>query len=353
MGGSSNRDHEREVEVTVPATARGAFRLSTWIVRLVWVLLALLVTRMALAADEPSILERYPGRLIAVGDHRLHLHCIGHGTPTVVFESGIGGFSLEWRALQAQLATTRRVCAYDRAGYGWSDFVLTPPDAARSADELHALLTAAAEPGPYLLIGHSYGGFILRWFAYRHADALAGLVLLDSSAPEQFERLPGGALPQLPAGAPRRAMRMPQLPAGFPAEEATTALALMLLPKARLTTLAELRGFAASALALRAADMAPLRVPVLIVSRGRREFDDAAGGVASEAVWRSMQTGMTRLSAHAAQWVARGAGHLVHLERPDLVLRAVHSIAAPLNRARSPGGPRDMAFAAVLMSPPP
>lgn len=85
----------------------------------------------------------------------------------MVFESGIGGFSLEWRALQEQLAVHQRVCAYDRAGYGWSDFDAAPADAARSAEQLHSLLSKAGEAGPYLFIGHSYGGFILRWFARR------------------------------------------------------------------------------------------------------------------------------------------------------------------------------------------
>ncbi len=353
MGGSSIRSYEREVKATVPGAVRWVGKLPRWVFSLAWLVLALCVMRMAVADDEVSILDRFPGRLIAVGDHRLHLHCIGQGGPTVVFESGIGGFSLEWRALQEQLAERQRVCAYDRAGYGWSDFVDAPADAATSAEELHTLLTRAGEAGPYLFIGHSYGGFILRWFARRHASEVAGLVLLDSSAPEQFERLPAAALPEPPSGPPRRAMRMPRLPDGFPAAQSTTALALMLLPKARLATLAELRGFAASAHALTVAPVATLRVPVLSVSRGRQEFDLAAGGAASEAVWRSMQTGMRNLSPHAAQWIARGAGHLIHLDRPDLVLRAVSNIAPPARAMAASSGPPTIAFAAVLMSPPP
>ena len=239
------------------------------------------------------------------------------------------------------------------AAYGWSDFVDVPADAARSAEQLHSLLRTAGEVGPYLFIGHSYGGFILHWCARRHRSEVAGLVLLDSSAPEQFERLPAGALPALPRGTPQRTMRMPQLPAGFPSAHATTARALMLLPKARLATVAELRGFAASAHALAVAPLARLRVPVLIVSRGRQVFDAAAGGAASEVVWRTMQTGMRNLSPHAAQWIARGAGHLVHLDRPDLVLRAVTSIAPPARAMAAGSGPHTCAFAAVLMSPPP
>ncbi len=353
MGGQSIRSHEREVKATVPRTVWADYRPPRWMVSLSWLLCALCVMRMALANDEVSILDDYPGRLVLVGDHRLHLHCLGQGQPTVVFESGIGGFSLEWRALQERLAVQQRVCAYDRAGYGWSDAVNAPADAASSADELYELLSRAAESGPYLLIAHSYGGFIARWFARRHRPEVAGLVLLDSSAPEQFERLPSAALPEVPGGPPRRALRMPRLPEGFPAAQSTTALALMLLPKARLATLAELRGFAASAHALAAAPVEKLRVPVLILSRGRREFDDAAGGERSEAVWRTMQAGMTQLSSHAAQWIARGAGHLVHLDRPDLVLRAVSSIEATAGIMQSADGLRGVAFAAVLMSPPP
>jgi len=352
MSGSSIRRHEREVRVTTPHVVRLGPRSPRWIFSLTGLLLALCVMRLALA-DEPSILERYPGRLIPVGEHRLHLHCMGEGAPTVVFESGIGGFSLEWRALQEQLAVRQRVCAYDRAGYGWSDFVAAPASAEHSADELHELLSRAGESAPYLLVGHSYGGFILRWFARRHALEVAGLVLLDSSAPEQFDRLPLAALPEVPSGPPRRAMRMPQLPDGFPVAYGTSAMALMLLPKARIATLNELRGFAASAHALAVAPATRLRVPVLIVSRGRRVFDARAGGAHSEAVWRTMQTGMTALSPHAAQWIARGAGHLVHLDRPDLVLRAVSSIAPTPSALQAARAPRTLAFAAVLISPPP
>jgi pimeloyl-ACP methyl ester carboxylesterase len=336
---------EREVKVTGWA----AHGLPRWIFSLCWLVLAMGVVRTALAADEVSILERYPGRMIQVGDHRLHLMCLGQGGPTVVFEAGIGGFSLEWRTLQERLAVHQRACAYDRAGYGWSDFVDAPADAARSADELHELLNRAGERGPYLLVAHSYGGFIARWFARRHGGELAALVLLDSSSPEQFERLPAAALPTLPPGPARRAMRMPRLPDGFPAAQGTTALALMLLPKARLATLAELRGFAASAHALAALPAVPLPVPVLIISRGRREFDDAAGGTTSEALWRAMQTAMTQLSPHAAQWIARGAGHLVHLERPDLVLRAVASVTA----AGGAGALHGLSLAATANGPPP
>ena len=296
MGGSSTRSYAREVKASLAGAVKGLRKLPRWVLSLAWLVLALCIMRMAVADDEVSILDRYPGRMIALGDQRLHLYCIGQGGPTVVPESGIGGFSLEWRALQEQLALHQRVCAYDRAGYGWRDFVDVPADAARSAEQLHSLLRTAGEVGPYLFIGHSYGGFILHWCARRHRSEVAGLVLLDSSAPEQFERLPAGALPALPRGTPQRTMRMPQLPAGFPSAHATTARALMLLPTARLATVAELRGFAASAHALAVAPLARLRVPVLIVSRGRQVFDAAAGGAASEVVWRTMQTGMRNLS---------------------------------------------------------
>ena len=328
MSGSSIRRYEREVTSLAPRALVGMRKSYSWVLTLVLWGMLLCMARLAVAADEPSILDRYPGRMIALADHRIHLYCVGHGAPTVVFESRIGGFSLEWRDVQTRLAQRSRVCAYDRAGYGWSDASAQPADAARSAEELYQVLTRAAEAGPYLLVGHSYGGFILRWFARHHQEAVAGRVLLDTSAAEQFERLPAGALPLLPAAPARRAMRMPQLPDGFPAAERTTALALMLSPKARLATVAELRSFAASAHALSELPDARLVVPVLVVSRGRRVFDAAAGGAASEALWRAMQVHMTALSPRAALWVARGASHLVHLDRPDLVARAVLSIAA-------------------------
>jgi len=118
---------------------------------------------------------RPPGRLVDIEAHRLHLHCAGDGAPTVVFDATLGASSLRWSRVQPAIARVTRACAYDRAGFGWSEGGLMPRTAGRIADELHQLLEIAAVPGPYILVGHSYGGLVMRVFAARHAAAVAGL----------------------------------------------------------------------------------------------------------------------------------------------------------------------------------
>src|SRR5262245_44665980 len=99
-----------------------------------------------------------PGQMVDVGGYRLHIQCMGAGTPTVVLNSGAGGFSAEWSLIQPELAKTTRVCAFDRAGLGWSDPGPEPRTPARIADELDALLTHAGIKGPLVLVAHSAGG---------------------------------------------------------------------------------------------------------------------------------------------------------------------------------------------------
>jgi pimeloyl-ACP methyl ester carboxylesterase len=131
-----------------------------------------------------------PGQLYDVGGHRLHLDCRGHGSPTVVLSNGLGELSASWARIVGPVAETTRVCAYDRAGQGWSENAADPLDGIESADDLHTLLAEAGEQGPYVLVGHSTGGTYALTYAARYPDEVAGMVLLDSSSPEQFTRMP-------------------------------------------------------------------------------------------------------------------------------------------------------------------
>ena len=106
-----------------------------------------------------------PGQLIDVGGHRLHLHCTGSGSPTVVLEPGLGGASSDLAWIAPAVARDTRVCVYDRAGRGWSDATDGPQDAAQIAADLHTLLDRAHVPGPYVLAGHSFGGLYVQTFA--------------------------------------------------------------------------------------------------------------------------------------------------------------------------------------------
>lgn len=128
-----------------------------------------------------------PGRLVAINGHRLHIDCQGHGSPTVLLFNGLGEISATWARVTAQVSRTTRVCAYDRAGQGWSDDVDRPQDGVTAARDLHALLAAAGETGPYVLAGHSTGGPYSLTYASQYPDQVAGMVLLDSSSPEQMK----------------------------------------------------------------------------------------------------------------------------------------------------------------------
>lgn len=120
-----------------------------------------------------------PGRLIDVGRRRLHLYELGSGSPAVVLEAGIAGTSLGWALVQPEIAKFTRVCSYDRAGLGWSDTRTSPPSIADAIGDLHALLSHANIPPPYILVGHSFGGLLVRAYAHRMPEEVAGLVLLD------------------------------------------------------------------------------------------------------------------------------------------------------------------------------
>ncbi len=124
-----------------------------------------------------------PGQLIDVGGHRLHLNCTGSGSPTVILEPGLGEVSSGMAWIAAGVAQDSRVCVYDRAGRGWSDAADGPQDAVQTATDLHTLLNQAHIPGPYVLAGHSFGGLYVLTFAAQYPDQVAGMVLLDSTAP--------------------------------------------------------------------------------------------------------------------------------------------------------------------------
>ena len=162
---------------------------------LLWLVVALLVLAVigaiyqAIATELAERAYPPPGEMVDIGDHSLHINCIGHGSPTVILEAANFGMSAWWVRVQKQLAQTTRVCAYDRAGLGWSsERGPEPRDARQISSEPHTLLKGADIEGPYVLVGHSYGGLYVRMYADRYPEETAGVVLVDSSHPEQFTR---------------------------------------------------------------------------------------------------------------------------------------------------------------------
>ncbi len=155
-----------------------------------FVLLLAGVTYQGVATALERRAYKYPGRMVPVGDHQLHVHCVGTGAPTVVLEAPALGFSESWRLVQAALAKTVRVCAYDRAGLGWSESSDGRFDAQVIPDELHTLLAGAGEHAPYLLVGDGLGAAFATQFAAQFPTDTAALVLLD--APQIAEFSSGG-----------------------------------------------------------------------------------------------------------------------------------------------------------------
>lgn len=120
-----------------------------------------------------------PGGLVEVGDHQLHIHCTGRGTPTVVLEAPAAGLSAAWGEVQARLAAKTRVCSYDRSGLGWSEGSDRPYDPGRVPEELRTLLTGANEKGPFVIVGHGLGAAFARMYAGRSDSEAAALVMID------------------------------------------------------------------------------------------------------------------------------------------------------------------------------
>jgi len=124
--------------------------------------------------------------MVDIGGFRLHMNCSGRGSPTVVMDAALGGSSISWTLVQPEVAKLTQVCSYDRAGFGWSDAGPMPRTAARVASELRTLLQKAAVPPPYVLVGHSFGGLVMRVFATRYRADVGALILVDPAHPEDW-----------------------------------------------------------------------------------------------------------------------------------------------------------------------
>jgi pimeloyl-ACP methyl ester carboxylesterase len=131
-----------------------------------------------------------PGEMYEVDGHDVHLDCRGAGSPTVIVQAGLGGLSAAWARVMPGVEVTTRICAFDRAGQGWSEESSQPKDGLRAASDLHAVLAAAGERGPYVMAGHSTGGTYALTYAATYPEDVAGMVLVDSSSPDQFTVLP-------------------------------------------------------------------------------------------------------------------------------------------------------------------
>ena len=244
-----------------------------------------------------------------MGGHNLHINCVGQGSPTVILEAGNGGMSAQWARVQQEAARTTRMCAYDRAGLGWSEPGVEPRDARQVSGELHALLANADVPGSYVLVGHSYGGLYARMSAAWYPDEVAGVALVDSSHPEQFTRSPegramyertrrlGAVLPLFTRlGGIRLSNFFPAHP-DLPAQQRAQVEAFNSATQHLVTTTEEFRATSETAAQVRSTGNLGDK-PLVVITAGERPPD-----------WLEMQDELAALSSESVHRVVDGATH--------------------------------------------
>ncbi|MGI9303819.1 MAG: alpha/beta fold hydrolase [Gammaproteobacteria bacterium] len=267
-----------------------------------------------------------PGLMVLVGGHRLHLYCSGVGEPVVIMDSGLGGTSLDWSRVQPRVSEFTRVCVYDRAGYGWSETGPLPRTSRRIAGELHALLQTAGVQGPYVLVGHSFGGYNMQLFASRYPQDTAGVVLVDSSHADQYRRFRRAGLRHMRLPGRNFFMRVNlHIPENMPVPLQPLLRALASKEAFQSTVYYELRSMGDSARQVGFAEFPP-DVPLIVLTRGRRVWPDDSNGNRSEALWLELQDDLLARSTVASQLVAGNSGHYIHLDEPVLVVRAIRRL---------------------------
>lgn len=321
------------------------------------VAIALLVATTHLARAQSDTTPPIPatGRLVDLGGWRLHLNCIGErrGTqPIVLLEAGAGGFSVDWSLVQPEVAHFARVCSYDRAGLGWSDLGPHPRTLRQVVWELHALLSAAGERAPFVLVGHSYGGILARLYAFTYRDEVAGLVFDESGHERGVQVFRNGRMVRLvdsatgrPVPEPRASnpLRVADIPPAIRAQIERSAQQMArqatrdgLPPDAqrmRTWSFGQIKHWASNDNPFEGEELAALLarwtttpypladMPVVVLSRGVAEADTAV-----EREHERNQRELLTLSRRSRQVVARHARHDILLDEPEVTIAAIRDV---------------------------
>jgi pimeloyl-ACP methyl ester carboxylesterase len=291
--------------------------------------------------DAPPIKQwPAPGRLVSVGQHRLHLHCEGQSGPTLVLEAGMAGWSQDWSFVRDGLAQAGQVCVYDRAGYGWSDAPTTPRHGMDAVDDLRRALDAAGIPAPYLLAGHSFGGLLAAMYARAYPKEVAGLALIDAVGrdyeaqfpPERYRKFRSklGLLLTLadrlsPLGIPRLIHLSASLVAErLPAGEREPAIAMSYSRRHFRALRLEDAGF--DDVLKQALRLGPLpAVPTIVLSSQKmRDFPPGLEDEGMRLMWQRNQMSIAT-EAGVELTVFPGRGHYLHIEQPDAVISTLNA----------------------------
>ncbi len=293
-------------------------------------------------------LDKYPppGKLVDVGGYKLHINCVGEGSPTVVMECGLGGLSLVWSLVQTEVAKFTRVCTYDRAGYGWSESSSKPRTSQEMVEELHTLLTNAGIESPYILVGHSLGGLNLRLFASQYPDEVVGMVLVDAVPANAYSRISPAF--QHNMAATRRMFRSlsvitrlgllrllvqlrgtqaaPEFVRKLPLEIQSVIVAKF-LPKTFETAIAESLLMETSTQQVGKSQLSD-NLPLVVLSHGINMFSNMPDQQAKQAglTWQELQGEIAKLSSKGSLQIAQTSGHNIHIDQPQLVVDAIRQI---------------------------
>jgi len=322
------------------------FRFSSIVMLVICILALVTLTAGAIAKSNLAKGHPAPGQLVDVGGYKLHINCTGQGSPTVILEAGWADSSATWTYVQPEVAKTTRVCSYDRAGYGWSDPSSNPRTANWRVEELHTLLVNADVRGPYVLVGHSLGGMLVRLYAHNYPDEVVGMVLIDSVHEEQYERLPGAksSIPNL-----TRQFRMlgvlsstglmalaPQtIPnQGFP-DEVFAQYKVAWATTGHLTTAAaEINAMLASTSEVLAHQITSFgNLPLSVLTAGVYHPNPGQSDAENQQYrdeWQAMQSELAALSSMSKQTIAEQSGHTIQYDQPDLVIDTILEMVSAL-----------------------
>lgn len=273
-----------------------------------------------IAAEFPAI----PGKRFDVGGYQLHIHCSGSGSPTVIVDVGLGDDSTDWSPIQQAVSTNTRICVFDRPGYGWSDFGPSPRTSNRIASELEILLEQAEIAPPYILVGHSFGGYNIRVFAANNPQMVAGMVLVDASHEDQYNQFKI----KLPNNFNRRGTIM-ILP------KSTDSLAHankppVLRERAFHAARAEISALDESSMQLQKNSALPI-VPLIVISRGKPEWYGDVSQQQRENTWIDLQQDLSRLSPISTHMFAHQSGHAIPHEQPEIIIEAIEHIVSQVH----------------------